>query len=65
MYVIKEDEEEFTVVETNLYKFYKTHGDFRIDLFSPIVGKMDQTLFLDNQRVVADQLRKKFTIVRE
>lgn len=64
MYYIDETEDKYSVVETNLYKFHKTNGDYGITTFSPIIGKMDNNIFVNDHQQIAQDLSKEFCVVR-
>lgn len=64
MYYIDEQDSELKLVETNLYKFHKMHGDYSIRTLSPLIGKMDAEYLYSSKEQVAKDLGKEFTLVK-
>lgn len=65
MFIVEETDTEYKVIESNLYKFYRGHGHYSITLFTPLLGKIDQTIYLEQQKEIAAKLDKNFSVQRE
>lgn len=65
LYYVNESEDSYTLVETNLYKFHKMHGNYEITAFSPLTGKVDNLTFVTEQCRISKDLGKTFSHDRD